>query len=217
MGAAVCRILWIPSSLAVVAMVIVFARQPLVLPPPEAMTGYTTEDKMLEMQHPSNWKPHSNAVAGAATDLWFIPVRNAKIYVKADLFGSLMGDIAKGPAVDLGGAEGNLPGAEAVQKKTNRPLAAVHDMKGEEYKKEYRDYEESGTHDSTLGGMEALVSPFTFEVSALWGSKEMVGVRMSALANDRRISLIYYCPKDMQATLEPIYKKMLTTFKYTSI
>ena len=97
------------------------------------------------------------------------------------------------------------------------PLAAVHDMKGAALKKVHSDYEEGKTDETTLNGMESLRTEFTFTKSALWGKKDMAGLRMSAIASDRRISVLCIYPKALQGTLQPIYMKMLATFKYTQV
>lgn len=214
MGAILCRVIYIPSAIALIALVVMFGRQPLEVPPIGEMTPFTTEDKMLTMQHPANWKPHSNAVAGSATELWFIPMRNAEINVKGDSAGSFMADATKGPSLDLG----NTPGGEALQKASQkRPLISLHEMRGEEFKKLYDEYDESRSEETTLDGMDALSTHFTYKRSAIWGKKEMSGRRLTAIGTNQRITVFYVYPKELEDKLEPVFKKMLATFKYTSI
>src|SRR5262245_27007817 len=111
------RIIWIPSCIAVIAMVFMFARQPLAIPAPTEMTAFTSDDKVITVKHPGNWKAHSNSIHGNTTEVWFDPVRNATFAVTADLAGSLVADIAKSGNAQMSGLLDNVPGGSQVKEK----------------------------------------------------------------------------------------------------
>src|SRR5262249_35146084 len=122
------RIIWVPSAVAVFVMVVLFARQPLAIPPPTEMTPFSSEDTVISLKHPGNWKPHSNSIHGNTTEVWFDPIRNASFAVNADLAGSLMADIAKSGNNMASNIAGDVPGGQQIVEKQKSPLETMHEM-----------------------------------------------------------------------------------------
>ena len=211
-----CRVIWIPSCIAVFAMVVMFARQPLALPPPTEMTAFTSEDKVISVKHPGNWKAHSNSIHGNATEVWFEPIRNASFAVNADLAGSLMADIAKSGNNMASNLLGDMPGGTQIKEKMKSPLETMHEVKAAKLTKELLDYQEGGTTKATLGGLEAMVTEFTFKKPGMWGPVEMSGKRATAIHSERRISVFSYCPKPLESQLIPVYNKIMATLRFGS-
>src|SRR5262249_25003733 len=126
------RAVWIPSLIAIIAMMVTFARAPMAIPAPAEMVTYTTDDKALVLQHPSNWKPHSMSLHAVQTEAWFEPAANVKIHINADETSSIIADISRASnnmMSNLGGISGS--GGSETESKRKSPLENVHDMKGE--------------------------------------------------------------------------------------
>jgi hypothetical protein len=216
MPRALCRIIWVPSTIVVFAMIFLFARQPLAIPPPAEMADFTTEDKVISLRHPGNWKEHANSIHGNYTEVWFEPVRNSEFNVKADLAGSLMADIAKSTSASGSAILDSMPGGSEIKEKQKSPLEGLHEGKAPILAKELAEYAEGATSKTKLGGLEALVTEFTFKKPGLWGNIEMVGKRATAIHSERRISLLYYCPKVIEAQLEPTFAKIAATLQFNA-
>ena len=217
MSATVARLLYIPSLIASVVLVIIFARKPLTVEDPAALASFSSEDKSITVSHPSNWRAKSNSIQGQMTEVWFDPARDAKFYVSADLAGSLMADISKGPS--LGGlGDVDLPGGGAVQSRPeNRALNSVHELKAQEMAELTKGWEESGTRDLQIAGLEARISDISYPQKALWGSRKIVGKRATVIANDRRIHLVYRCPEDLKEKLFPVFDQMVASLRYQAV
>ncbi len=209
------RIVWVPSLIAILVMTFLFARHPQAIAEPSQMVSFTTDDKTITVDHPSNWRAHSNSQHDVMTEVWFLPANNSELHVSTDFAGSLMGDIARSSNNMMDNLGSMLGNGQQIEVKKKSPLEQLHESYAGVMEKEFDDYQEGTTEKTTVSGMEALATSFTFKKPSIWGSREMVGKRFTALPNDRRVKITYYCQKDMQGKLEPTFQKMLATLRIT--
>ena len=78
------------------------------------------------------------------------------------------------------GIADSLPGGSPIKEKTKSPLETMHEMKADKLAKDLPEYSEGATSKTTLGGLEAMVTEFTFKKPGMWGSIEMAGKRAGA-------------------------------------
>ncbi|HLV81508.1 MAG TPA: hypothetical protein VKT32_14575 [Chthonomonadaceae bacterium] len=212
------RAIWVPSALALLALTVLFSRQTTALPTPGKLAPYVSGDQVIHIAHPANWKPDASSNHGVETIVSFAPARGVLFSVTTDLQGSLMADISKAtggvdlpsnlPGMDLGGGNGPPPAAQS-------PLEKLHALQGRNVgsAKEFLHFQDGTTAPAQVAGLEALATDFTCELPGLWSPTPMVGKRFTALSGDRRVSVIYACPKDRQAELTPIFTQMLQTLQ----
>jgi len=205
------RIVWILSALAIFGMTFVFASQPFALPPPGPITSYTTRDKSLSLKRPGNWKGHESSMNGIETQVRFDPVRNAHLILISDLKGSLIADIEK----SLGSAGDTLreiPGMDRVSlPKPPTPLESMHARQGKELagdKTMYSGFQDGETRQIQIDRYEALLTDFSFQEPGAFGSRPMVGRRITLLAGERRVTIVYSCLKEMRALLMPLFDQV---------
>lgn len=217
-SSAVYRLIWIPCGLALIGTVAAFGMS--AAPPPQIgqLTPFTTDDKVLAIEYPGNWQPRSNAISGQLSSIHFVPSRNVNFEVRADFAGSLMDDINKSTAGAAGGLGGmdtsSMPGdlgsqmreAEARRKS---PLQAAHAQEQLPVAKALEGYAEQDPQDTHVGGLEALASSFTAHAPGVFKSVDLVGKRYTAIANDRRITLVYWCPHEEEEKLGPVFEQMI--------
>lgn len=218
MSRMVARLIWMASTLALIGTVISFAQHPYSLPSPGAMTTYTASDKSMVLSHPDNWKPQAFDLHSTTSRITFEPAKASWFEVNADLKGSLMADINRstnaqldttGMPPELAKQLGTLDGG--VKKKT--PLESAHETEGAELQTVFTGFQEGPITKTHLAGLEALSNEVTFQKRGVWGARYLTGTRMTALANDRRITLLYYCPKEFSGSLTPTFKKMADSLR----
>lgn len=234
------RLLWIPSMIAFFAMIVVFSRQPRAAPSPGSFTEYTSHDKYLVMNIPSDWKAGGMSMQGTSTEVAMTPARHVYFWLKADIAGSMMADIAKsgntqmenlagginsgsvdvesGSAGDSGGSdESDSEGlAGAVRRMAKPPVQTLHEADGAEYveaKDSFLNYQEGATTKPTIGGMECRRTEFTYERNTMFGKREMRGARYTLLNTDRRIRMMYRYPKEFEGVMEPVMKKIASSLR----
>ena len=212
------RAIWIPSLILLIVMTVSFAKIGPVVIAPAALKPVATEDKSLALQAPSNWKPKivsSHAVMSAIT---FKPDKTILFDVTTDLTGSLMADVSRAAPEQsgalqglpgLGGSAGMLP---ADARKT--PLEKLHDRQASEIKEQYLEYTEGKTTKTTIAGLEALQTEFSCQTKDLWEQRKAVGMRISALTGERRVSIEYRCREERKATLFPVFAKMVNSVQF---
>lgn len=202
----VYRAVWAPSFVLLIVFLIVFPRTPAPLPIPGALVPFTTDDKVISVVYPSNWSKSQSSSQAVSTGVVFKSGGGAvRFDADADLAGSLMGDIMKGPTAAIS----ELPGGEKLAAKMKTPLEQLHESQGAIYKKKYDEYLDSATTKSQVAGAEALVTDFTFKD----GSVPMVGKRATALAGDRRLSVRCYCPREAESKIMPVMDQMIESLK----
>lgn len=211
------RLIWIPSALVLIGLTAFFLQQPFAIADPSPMTSFVTSDKSLAVSHPGNWKPRQLAAHSTLTRLSFEPSLSVRFVVASDFQGSLMADIAKASESTGENLAGMIPGGEqfleAAPKKKS-PLEKLHETQGQEMEKEYSEYEGGETTKRQIGGQEALVTAFRYRKRAgMFRSQEMVGLRATALSGERRISIVCYCPKDVEARLLPAFEQMIESLQ----
>lgn len=213
---ALCRVVWIPSALALVGTVSAFAVMPHPVPAPGDLMTFTSNDKTLSVSHPENWKSQSMSIGGNSAEVTYRPTKNVMVRFGTDLQGSLMADISR--STNAMPDTSNLPpelanqlGAGMTKRKT--PLESVHEMDMAILAKEFEGYQEGKTTPTRLAGLEALQTDFTYQMSDLFTKRQVVGKRFTALSNDRRVTALYYMPKESEAKLLPVIQKMIRSLK----
>src|SRR5579872_2240785 len=157
MSRIVSRLIWVPSTVALIGTVIAFAQKPYTLPAPEAMTAYTTSDKSLTLSRPGNWPTHSTSLHDTNAQVIVEPARGVWFEISSDLKGSLMADMSRAPGAPIDTS--SLPPGLASQLpdvKQKTPLEKVHEMEGATLEKLFDGYQEGATKKTQLAGLEAL-------------------------------------------------------------
>jgi hypothetical protein len=114
------------------------------------------------------------------------------------------------------GSQGGQPGQggqEMVMPKMKSALELAHEAEAKSLGKKLGIINEKPAQKTTLAGGEALVTEFTRADGGLFGAKESVGRRYTAITHDRRLTVYYYCPKKSQADIEPIFKEMVKSIQ----
>ena len=170
------------------------ALQPQPIEAPSTFIVFTAGDKSFSCDAPANWENTTatkggGGVVGNAT----FKMGAARIDVRSDLAGSLMGDIAR--ASNAGAAE---PPKSPVQK--------VHEMSTESMSNKFTDYEEmpATSFQSRLG--EAWSSEFTAEGGFRVG--KIHGYRITMLGGERRYTVICQSPEEDWAKLKPAFDRV---------
>lgn len=221
MSPAICRLLYVPSTVAVAGMAIAFGSKPVTFPKPEALTRFTTDDKTLSFEHPANWKPHDTAVRDQVTEMWVEPTRLVRFYVKADFVSSLYADVDRANAAQaqsFAESAGGLTGQsgeqhEAPKDPSKTALIKRHEAQREKLEKQFAHYEEGEAEEKLLGFRQAIVSSFTFKSTGIWTQREMAGKRATMNPGDRVVTMICYCPKEMESELGPLFDKMMASVR----
>ena len=221
------RLVWIPSVVSILVMGFMFSKQPLDVPEPTEMLTYRTDDKMIVVKHPGNWKATTLSMHAVVTVVTFEPSRNIRIQFTADLAGSLLADAFTprtgegigGMPVENGNqssdAESFLKALNNTAQKQKSPLELMHESQSKSLMKEHisQKYKEEKAAKVELAGKEAMVSAFNFEQSGFMSTVEMVGKRFTALTGDRHIDIIYQCPRDTEKEIAPIFDKMIASLQ----
>jgi hypothetical protein len=203
---ALYRAIWVPSVLALAGLIVFFAQQPTAIPTPAPPTTFTTSDKTITVSHPGNWKPLEGSIHAVKTKVQFEPTKNIRVVIETDLAGSLLGDISKASSNMLS----NLPGlGQQLTAKQKTPLESVHELQAKELKEIYEGFQDGATAKTKVAGLEALVTDFTFQERGVWGNREMAGKRVSALASERRLTVVCHYPKEAQEPMAPVIAQML--------
>ena len=208
------RAIWIPSAIIFLFLTAAFARQPYTVQPPgKTMETYTTSDKTIQVSHPDNWKPLQTAAHDTVTKLKFEPSRFVRITIGTDLMGSLMGDISKSQNDQLSSLNA-MPGMpqQSVEKQKS-PLEKVHEASCAELSKNLDGYQAGETKPIQVAGQEALMTDYTFHEAGLWGPREMVGKRITALLTERRLTVDYRCLKESEGIITPVFMQMLESLR----
>jgi hypothetical protein len=109
-------------------------------------------------------------------------------------------------------ARGLNEASRQIAQKT--PLDKVHAVKGGVMEDEYEGYKEGESKKTTLGGLEAVESDFTFKGEGAWGSQIIAGTRITALTSERAIYLTYYAPRDQMKTFGPVFTDMRSSIRF---
>lgn len=210
------RTIWIPSAIVFLALLLIFANQPLAVPIPGPLVRYTSSDKNISLMKPSNWKATSRSSQAVISEVTFVPAQNVNYKISADLSGSLMADLAKPIApTENSFPDGVVPegmrdqsGAGPPPRPQKSALRTMHELDKRIYTKLYHEYEEGETKQTSIAGLEAMESGFTYKVSSTFSTREISGVRITLLTSDRRVSILYSCPKVMKLVLFPVFDQM---------
>jgi hypothetical protein len=104
----------------------------------------------------------------------------------------------------------NLPGiGEQLAAKQKTPLESIHELQAKELKETYGEFQDGATAKGKVGGLEALITDFTFQERGVWGNREMAGKRVSALASERRLTVVCHYPKEAQEQMSPVIAQIL--------
>lgn len=215
------RTLWIPSALGLIGSIAWFAIQPYKLVGPAALSAYSSRDGSVKLLRPSNWKGKTLDLHGVTSSVRFEPSRDVVFEVGTDLAGSLMADVLRSSDSaqasldsmmadaarsnpDLARRLGGL-GAGAPRKS---PVEKMHDANRMVLERLLKEYRETAPARTTLCGLEAMESGFTFTGSGLWGARRMAGTRITVLAPDREVRVVYYAPADQMRQLGAVFAQM---------
>lgn len=161
------------------------------VPAPTNFIEHATGDGTFKCEAPEGWNiettPSANGVAGGST----FSSGTAKIKLKTDLAGSVMGDLLKDP------------------KKT--PLQILHEAGAEKMKEEFGDYDEmpSKMYQGAFG--ETWYCEFTGKGGFREGA--IHGYRATMMGGDKRIRIIATCRESDWETLKPAFDRVLNSMK----
>jgi len=210
------RAVWIPSLIAIIVMMVSFARAPMAIPAPGEMVLFSTDDKMLEFKRPANWKTHSMSLHAMQTEAWMEPALNVKIHINSDETSSMIAGFQQSSnnmMSNLGSITGSSGSESAPEPKKKTPLESLHEVKGESMGKNFDDYQEGITTKLQISGLEAIETDFTYSRSTMFGKKQSMGARFTTLHADRGIGIVYYFPKDLETQVEPLMKQIVKSLK----
>ncbi len=204
------RAIWIPSSIAFLALLITLSSQPLAVPIPGKLVEYTNPDKSINLLRPQNWKVTNRSAQAVSSELNFSPAQNVTYKINSDLSGSLMADIAKPIAPPVSDVpEGVDPQqAAAAFPAQKSALQTLHEMDTKSFARMYLEYQEIGTEPAQIAGTEALVTEFKCKAASTFSTRDISGKRISLITNDRRITIVATCPTVMKIVLFPVFDKM---------
>lgn len=161
------------------------------VPLPASYTEHATGDGTFKCEAPEGWNiettPSANGVAGGST----FSSGTAKIKLKTDLSGSVMGDLIKDP------------------KKST--LQILHEMGAEKMKGDFGDYEEMPSTMYQGGFGETWFCEFT----GTGGFREgkIHGYRATMMGGEKRIRIIATCRESDWETLKPAFDRVLNSMK----
>jgi hypothetical protein len=102
------------------------------------------------------------------------------------------------------------PGTSAPKQE---PLDAIHALRRKESEHTYDKYKEAGTTSTTLAGIEARRTRYTYSESGALIGKPFVGALYTAISGERGILVNYRCPASEEKTLIPVFAKMAASVK----
>jgi hypothetical protein len=105
--------------------------------------------------------------------------------------------------------------ASRGQKKS--PVEKVHALRAAMLEEDLEGFKQTSTAKTTLGGLEAVESEFTFKGEGAWGSRTISGTHVTALTPDKAIYLTYYGPADQMSTLKPVFTSMRSSIRFGSL
>lgn len=215
-GRILYRVIWVPSLLAVIGMTIAFGGAPATIPQPGSLVQWESGDKSIQILRPDNWRPQSMGASGTAMEVWFEPANFVYFGAKSDLAGSLFADMSRGPSIGgLSEGSGELGGAmsELEREPAKSPTEKLHLSAADDLPRKYKGYEEGPTTKTSINGLEAFMTDFTYKKKGLWGERAMAGRRVTMLTTERRMTVFCYCPENLKATLWPVFEQMIMSFK----
>jgi len=222
---AVCRAIWIPSSVALVGLTIYFERAPAPYKAPSKLVSFTTDDKLLTVSHPSEWKPSVETQHGVMTAVRFRPSKDVLFKVESDLSTSLLMDIAKLEAALSENLQGfgqtagtaGASAASATSPPKRDPLDSIHALRRKESERTYEHYKETRTTSTTIAGIPARRTEYTYAESGTLASKPFVGAFFTAISGERGLLISYRCPVSEAKTLMPVFRKMTASVQVGSV
>jgi len=194
-----------PACLAVCVVALAAAGCGGTVSAPTSYDTYNAKDGSFRCKCPAGWE----VKGGGRSDFHSASFAEgpAKIKVRADFAGSIIGDIAGGGMAGL-----NAPGLEMAADEADdfSAVAQVHQMGKEEMAEAFGNYEETPAEkiDTKLG--EGRKAEFTG--SNTFGGK-MHGVRLTILSHDRRITVVCQCPEKNWETLKPAFDEVIDSLR----
>ena len=175
---------------------------------PASYTAYTAPDKAFKCLAPAGWETSSSSSQAVNSGALFRK-GSAVIDVTADLQGSLMGDIVRGPAVPLPDLPGGAPPgmASALKEAQKPPVEKLHEMGRKEVAERLSHYEEQPMQTMRTSLGERRYSEFTAGGGMFSG--KIHGYRVTILGGERRITVLCHCPEQDWNTLQPAFAKVV--------
>lgn len=194
----------------------VFSRSaPEKITAPTTFSTFKAGDNSFQCDYPSDWHKKSGESQAIASMARF-ERGNARIEVKADLVGSLMGDMpAPGAGLpDLSQVPGaaSLPGLSGL-KVDNRPaVERLHEADKKEAKLEteasgYSEYEEDSPQkfESRMGDSRYS----TFHAKGGFMTGNLKGIRATIMGPERAVKVVCRAPEKDWDTLQPAFQRVL--------
>jgi hypothetical protein len=197
-------------------MTLLFASQPAAIPVPGVMKHYTASDRSISIDHPSNWKPHLHSSHAIETEIDFRPARNVFMDINVNLAGSLMADVLKSMDTQSSAIADMVPGGEKVRPPELSPIVHFHAAQSAHLKNlvtEFPGFEDGETTKMQIRAREALATSCRWTSPGLFGSRPMVGRRVTMLSGDHQVSIVYGCPKEMEKAVMPAFDRMLKSLE----
>jgi len=193
-------------------MAVAFTRQSHSTPAPGELVPFVSSDKSFSVLHPDNWPTAETGSQGTMTRVTFDPSDDVHISVTSDLTASLVADASRGGS----GMLGQFPGSIGQAANQPSPLETAHALQRdriESHHDTYPAFADGQTTKADINGREALITTFTFSRPAFPGTVAMAGKRVTLLFKDRGMSIVCACPESQQATLMPVFDKIIGSLK----
>lgn len=177
---------------------------------PKSYAKWTPNDSVFHIEYPEGWNAEGNAKDGRQ---WAeFSKGNCMITCQTDVSSSLIGDIAES-AMSIGGVGGEVEAIDPKLAEELAPVAQVHDLKMKEPPPEFKNYkeEDAQTFRSQLG--DGRKSEFKASVGL---GRKVKGYRVTALTNDRGITIFCYCPEKDWKKMQPAFDHVLESLSLGS-
>jgi hypothetical protein len=162
---------------------------------PTKFDPYKSQDSAFSCTYPDGWTMEQGA-HGDNSDSWAKFTKgSAEIRVRADVGGSLMGDIAKASA--FGSSKLGEQNALATVHSDQKPLIA----------QEYSSYKEAAARTIKTPSF-AIGRQSDFTADTFLGT-HLQGIRTTFMAPNRRVSIVCTCASDNWKALEPAFRKVV--------
>ena len=215
----VARMVWIVSLVALIGSLAAFMKP--AGPPSTAATfvRYTGPDGVISIEHPDNWKPIPSDSHGISSTVKFSPDDESQFTVTADLTTSLLADLGSQSgsmaelSAALNGAGRGLPAnlRSTIIDRRKSPGEVAHDIQKASVEKKYTGYSEKPAVKMKIMDMDALSTDFTCTTKDFFSKDNRTGTRITAMMQDKSISVIYVCKENAVSELNPVFKKMVGT------
>ena len=210
----ICRIIWIPSLVALVALLGLNIKAPSAASAPKPLKPFVSEDKVIALHVPSNWKAKQSGVPGGSSVVKISPGGGVVFNITGDIVGSIIADVDRATSAAMAGVPegvGAMPGMPTRPRKS--ALQMLHEVQGKKLAEAQADYRDGETRKLMVAGHDALLTPFTFTTVSGFTPTPVVGERATFVGRDLHYSVIYRCRREDEKALLPVLRKMLDSLR----